>query len=309
MSGSPLSPSEGRTAGSGSMPRIEERRRECASGGRKIPARTTSRRSSGVRNAVSRRSVRRARQGATEGSSTHGSISRGPPRMPGSPTRRPPTPPTPRPGPAPLRRFPSARVGMRSAASPPGEWGTERDPRRPATRRPVRRRGKDPPGIRRRSATGWTRAGVPGTGDSGRQPTAFPPVAAFQRVTTPEGSDATPAANRIPSRTARPRTGMLRPGVDHREDERLPFVRGMDMVRDRGIVIDAVPFLENVGEVPETHRHSSRRGRRGTPPRRGRSGPWGTRRAAEAGRGRAPSSAPPCRRRGIRTCTWTSRLP
>ena len=35
-------------------PRIEERRRECASGGRKFPARTMSRRSSCVRNAVSR---------------------------------------------------------------------------------------------------------------------------------------------------------------------------------------------------------------------------------------------------------------
>src|SRR3989339_688044 len=94
-----------------------------------------------------------------------------------------------------------------------------------------------------------------GTGVSGRQPTAFPPVAAFQKATTPEGSEATPAANRTPSRTPRPRSGMLRPGVDHREDERLPFVRGMDMVRDRGIIVDAVPFLENVGEVPETHRH------------------------------------------------------
>src|SRR5512135_1724212 len=92
-------------------------------------------------------------------------------------------------------------------------------------------------------------------GASGRQPTTFPPVAAFQKVTTPEGSEATPAANRIPSRTTRPRCGMLRPGVDHRKNERLPFVRGMDMMRDRGIVIDAVPFLEDVGEIPEAHRH------------------------------------------------------
>ena len=60
-------------------------------------------------------------EGATEGSSTPGSISRGPPLMPGSRTRRPPTPPAPRPGPAPLRRFPSAPAGMRSAASPRGD--------------------------------------------------------------------------------------------------------------------------------------------------------------------------------------------
>ena len=57
---------------------------------------------------------------------------------------------------------PAARRGMRTAGSLPGERGTERDPPRPATRRPARRTGKGPPGIRGRSATGWRRAGVRG---------------------------------------------------------------------------------------------------------------------------------------------------
>ena len=54
ISGSPFSPSAGMGAGSESMPRIEERSRECASGGRKIPARRMSRRSSEVRSSGSR---------------------------------------------------------------------------------------------------------------------------------------------------------------------------------------------------------------------------------------------------------------
>src|SRR5512143_3025992 len=94
-----------------------------------------------------------------------------------------------------------------------------------------------------------------GMGVPGRQPTAFPPVTVFQRNTPSEGSVTTDAANRIPSRTACPRTGTLPSRVDHREDERLPFVRGVDVVGYRGIVIDAVPFLEDVGEVPECNRH------------------------------------------------------
>ena len=64
-----------------------------------------------------------------------------------------------------------------------------------------------------------------GTGIAGRQATDFPPVATFQSVTTPDGEETTSRANRIPSRTTRPRTGILGPGVDHREDQRLPFVR------------------------------------------------------------------------------------
>jgi len=69
-----------------------------------------------------------------------------------------------------------------------------------------------------------------GTGVPGWQPTAFPPVAVFQRKSPPEGSETTDAANRIPSSTADPRTTGSRPCVDHREDERLPFVRRMDVM-------------------------------------------------------------------------------
>lgn len=41
--------------------------------------------------------------------------------------------------------------------------------------------------------------------------------------------------------------------VDHREDHRFPGIRGVDVVGDRGVVIDAVPLLQDVGEGPEAH--------------------------------------------------------
>jgi len=129
------------------MPRIEERRRECASGGKEDPGAVRCRGvlpESGI--AVSRanrpssasRSDRRVAYARIDFQSP-------PSDAGGNPTRRLPTPPTPRSGPARSSYSRAARVGMRSVESLPGVRETPTDPPRPAQASTCPEGGKDPP--------------------------------------------------------------------------------------------------------------------------------------------------------------------
>jgi hypothetical protein len=194
-------------SGSGSTPRIRERRRECASGGRKIPARTRSRRSCADRNAVSsaHRSASASRS-TRRVAYTRIDFHRAP-SVAGDPDTAPAH---------------SAKASIRSSASTTSTGGTRGDAKRGVGAVGAGNgEGSAPishasicPEKRQRSSGDWSAIGnrvaacsSSGTGVDGRHPTTFPPVAVFQRVATPEGLEATPAANRIPSVTARARTG------------------------------------------------------------------------------------------------------